>query len=186
MVGMDLDAKVGKKEQAEARKNFKIIEGSFDDIKSKNAPNPVLISADKAKYLNVKLHDALRVRFNDINGQQQAATLTIVAIMKPANLFMSAPVFLEIHNLKQLLGYGPHDIAQIYLRIKDPKKNAKLYADKLHAALTPGLAAIGSSVTTRDGKSVPVLVLSFQHRFRIARAFQQDAYSMLPAKTPQS
>jgi ABC-type lipoprotein release transport system permease subunit len=141
MVGLDPTSGT-KEDEKEAAENFKMLQGSFFDLMKTDVENPVLLAESKAKALNVKLNDILRVRYQDIHGQNQAARLTVVAIFKPANVFMAAPLFLYIKNLKKLGGYGPHDIGQLYIMLKtDPKKNAKRYADTLHAALEPGLAA---------------------------------------------
>jgi ABC-type lipoprotein release transport system permease subunit len=154
MVGVDLKRTINvkqsedviRKEQEEYSKNFKMVEGNFLDLNKPGIENPVAVSQEKAKYLNIKKGDVLRVRFNDINGQSQAARLNIVAIFKPANTFMGFPVFLEVATLKKLTGYGPHDIGSIYLRIKDAKKFAAKDADKLHNALKPKTAVIYGAV----------------------------------------
>jgi hypothetical protein len=142
MVGMDPKAEGSEKDRKEAEENFKMIQGSFKDLSRTDVENATLLAEPKAKALNVKCNDIIRVRYEDIHGQNQAARLTVVGIFKPANVFMAAPIFLDIHNLKRLGGYGPHDIGQLYIILnKDPRKFAVSYADKLHAALTSPLAA---------------------------------------------
>jgi ABC-type lipoprotein release transport system permease subunit len=166
MVGVDLNQHMNikqtdeekKKEQEEYQQNFKMVQGDFLDLKRTDIENPVGLSVDKAKYLNVKVNDVLRVRFQDIYGQQQAARMTVVAIFKPANVFMSMPVFLEVATLKKMLNYGPHDIAQLYIRIKDAKKFAVRDADKLHAALEPRPAVILGTLASGQ-REAPVTVL---------------------------
>jgi ABC-type lipoprotein release transport system permease subunit len=163
MVGMDPKAKGSEKNRKDAAENFKMIKGAFLDISRTDVENPVLISESKAKALNVKYNDIFRVRYQDIHGQSQAARLTVVGIFKPANVFMSAPVFLNLYDLKRLGGYGPHDIGQLYIILnKDPKKFAVMYADKLHAALEPGLAAAYGTVTFAK-KSSSGLALCFKN-----------------------
>jgi ABC-type lipoprotein release transport system permease subunit len=158
MVGIDLkqtinveqSEEVKKKENEEYRQNFKMVDGNFLDLNKPGIENPVAVSVEKARYLNIKKGDILRVRFNDINGQSQAARLTVVSIFKPANSFMSMTVFLEVANLKMLAGYGPHDIGQLYLRIKDAKKFAAKDADKLHNAMQPKPAVIFGAIKSLD------------------------------------
>ncbi len=150
MVGMDPSADVDAKEQKKLEKNFKILEGSFDDLSDSTIENPVGLAQDKAKTLNVKYKDILRVRFTDINGQTQAARLTVTTIFKPSNVFMSAPIFLNVHQLKKLLGYGRNDVAQLYLTIENPKRDAKRFADSLWAGLHPDLAVIDAAVQSKD------------------------------------
>jgi ABC-type lipoprotein release transport system permease subunit len=172
MVGIDLkqtinvkqSEEVKRKEREEYTKNFKIVEGDFLDLNRPGFENPVAVSFEKAKYLNIKKGDILRVRFNDLNGQSQAARLHVVAIFKPANSFMSFPIFLEVADLKRLMGYGPHDIASLYLRITDAKKFAARDADKLHDALKPQTAVIFGQMSLSNApkriKNVPQIPAS--------------------------
>jgi ABC-type lipoprotein release transport system permease subunit len=154
MVGVDLkqtinvqqSEEVKRKEQEEYTKNFKMVEGDFLDLNRPGIENPVAVSVEKAKYLNIKKGDILRVRFNDLNGQSQAARLTVVAVFKPANTFMAFPIFLEVADLKRLMGYGKNDIASLYLRITDAKKFAARDADKLHKALEPKVAVMYGTI----------------------------------------
>ena len=133
----------------------------FLDLTKPGIENPVAVSVEKAKYLNLKKGDILRVRFTDINGQNQAARLTVVALFKPANTFMALPVFLEVNDLKRLAGYGPHDIGQLYLRITDAKKFAVKDADKLHNALQPRTAVIAATAAAKAFTS-PVSILGIK------------------------
>lgn len=158
MVGMDIDTKMSKKEEDEYRKNFKVLEGAFENLKDTTYDHPVIMSQEKAKYLNVKYLDDIHVRFTNINGQSQTARLTIVAIFKPANMFMSAPIFLELKDLKNIVGYGPHDISALYLRLNDPKKNARRFADSLFKALKPSIAYIPSRIITNDTVQKPLAI----------------------------
>jgi ABC-type lipoprotein release transport system permease subunit len=150
MIGLDPSGEISDEELKKVEKNFKVIEGTFDAVRDTMVENPVGISLEKAKSLNVKMHDIIRVRFQDLYGRTQAARLTVAFIFKPSNVFMSAPVFVHIRNLKRMLGYGPHDIAQLYLTIKNPKKNAKRLADSLYAGLAPPLAVIDGSIRCED------------------------------------
>jgi len=161
MVGMDPNGDASEKEKKQYQKNFRVLEGSFDALTDSTIENPVGLAEDKAKSLNVKLNDIIRVRFSDIHGQTQAARLTVSVIFKPSNAFMSAPIFLHTKALKKLLGYGPHDIAQLYLRIDNPKKNAIAFANKLHAALTPPLAVIDGNLTCK-GTSFTTTLLALR------------------------
>jgi ABC-type lipoprotein release transport system permease subunit len=159
MVGIDPSAEADEKEMRKLRKNFKILEGSFESVSDTTVENPVAIAVKKAKSLNVKVNDIIRVRFQDIHGRTQAARLTVTTIFKPSNAFMSEPVFVEVHNLRKLLGYGPHDIAQLYLTIDNPKKMAKRIADSLHAALSPPLAVMDGALSYGNGTDSLVTLL---------------------------
>lgn len=162
LVGMDPSGEgVDKKEMEKLAKNFKELEGHFADLADTTVENPVCLAQEKAKALNVKLHDVLRVRFTDIRGQTQAARLTIVCIMKPSNVFMAAPVYLHIKTVKRLLGYSSNDVPQLYLSIKNPRKDAKRFADSLHAGLNPPLAVIDGQLSVH-GSGVEVTLLSLR------------------------
>ena len=181
MVGMDPNAEVDAKEQKKLEKNFKILEGSFEDLSDSTIENPVGLADDKAKALNVKYKDILRVRFTDINGQTQAARLTVTTIFKPSNVFMSAPVFLNVYTLKRLLGYGKHDVAQLYLTIDNPKRDAKRFADSLHAGLHPDLAVIDAMVMTNDTTVAATLLCLRTDSASLALA---DSSLRLAARSP--
>jgi len=158
MIGVDL--KAGDEQDAkDAEKNFKMITGSFSDIGDTAIENAVLLSEQKAKYLNVKKGDILRVRYKLLNGQDQASRLTVAGIFKPANLFMSVPVMVEVKALKKLLGYSPDDIATLYLSLKKPKKDAVDVADKIQSLMKPSLAGIYADITGKDSIRARVTIL---------------------------
>ena len=151
MVGADLNARMKGKELREFQQNFRMLTGSFLDLRDTATENPVIVSAQKAKYINVKKNDIVRVRYRDVYGREQSARLTVVGIFKPANIFMATPIFLDIRNLKRLAGYGPHDIGNLFVTIKDPKKTAACIADTLHSLLTPNLAAMYGTCSFKSG-----------------------------------
>lgn len=152
MVGMDMETEISDELAQEHLNNFQILEGSFDGLRDTSIEHPVVLAQQKAEYLNLKLHDVVKVRFTDLHGRHQAERLTVVAIFKPANIFMAAPIFLRTSDLKNLLGYGPYDIAKLQFRIKDPRKNARRYADSLHAALQPATAVISGRFSGPKGE----------------------------------
>ncbi len=150
MVGADLSSKGDETANKNASKNFKMLSGSFNDLADSTIENPVLLSIEKAKYLNVKKGDILRVRYKLINGQDQASRLTVVGIFKPSNMFMSVPVFLEINTLKKVLGYGHNDIGIFNISLQDPKRDAVMVANKLQNVMKPSLAAITGNLQWND------------------------------------
>lgn len=161
MIGLDLDETGDEKTQQQDADNFKIIDGRFEDLGNNSMENPVFLAKEKAAFLNVKKGDVLRVRYRNINGQDQSARLTVAGIFLPANMFMTAPVFLELNNLKKLMGYASNDVGQLFITIKNPKKNAIKFAEKLHAALKPDLARIDGYLLNRND-SVPVTMLGYK------------------------
>ncbi|MEK6645865.1 MAG: FtsX-like permease family protein [Candidatus Firestonebacteria bacterium] len=150
IVGIDLEQKVDEKLQKEYEESFKMIEGDFNNLKKKDIENPVIISEEKAKYLNVRLNDSIRVRFTNMNGQNQATKLSVIGIMKNDNIFMNGVLFLDVRNVKKLMGFRPYETSSLNLVIWDAKKNAVAVADKLHSLLKPGLAVIYADVKYKN------------------------------------
>jgi ABC-type lipoprotein release transport system permease subunit len=161
LVGVDLGGKLTRKEQKEYESNFKMLSGSFNALKDKNSGTPVLLSEQKAKYLKVKMGDAVRIKFTGVTNQSTSARLVVVGVFKPANIFMSMPVFLELQDLRRLGGYGPHDLAPIQITLNDPQRTAKKVSDRIHDALKPGLAVMEGSVKGR-GAALPAVALGFR------------------------
>lgn len=161
MVGMDAASMRSADGDKGLRENFRMVEGSFDDLRRTDLENPVILAVEKARSLNVRLHDLIRVRYQDVHGQNQAARLTVAGIFKPSNVFMTAPVFLDIGRLRVLAGYGPHDIGQLYLMVRDPKKNSVRDADILHGRLNPRVAVVDGRLENA-GTEVPARVLGFR------------------------
>ncbi|MBI4352084.1 MAG: FtsX-like permease family protein [Elusimicrobia bacterium] len=161
LVGADTKKPVSREGLRELEESFRLVEGSWDDVNGEKAENPVVISAEKAQYLNVKMNDVLRVRFRNMFGQDQAARLTIVGIMKNDNIFMQPVVFLELGRTKELLGFRPYETPSLSLKIKDPQKNAAALADRIHDRLKPGTAAIYASAAGRAGRR-PVTLIGFK------------------------
>lgn len=160
LIGMDPRARGSKQQQENLKEDFRLRQGTFEDILRTDIENPVLLSSGKAAYLNAKVGDVLRVRFTDIHGRRQAVRITVIGIFSPSNVFMSVPVFLELSRLKALAGYGPGDIGQISIYLPQPKKQAIPAADALHAALAPPLAMAYGRLEA-GGRVTPALALGF-------------------------
>lgn len=149
LVGADLSPELSEKERREIEGSFRVVEGSWEAARDSKAENPVIISAEKARYLNVALGDVVRVRFRDMFGQDQAARLTVAGVMRNDNIFMQPVVFLERGRAKALLGYRPWETASFSLTLSDPKRGARAAADAIHARFKPGLASVDASVNGR-------------------------------------
>jgi ABC-type lipoprotein release transport system permease subunit len=165
--------------------NFHLIAGSYASLTDGTYDHPVIIADDKAKYLRVGLNDVIKVRFQDIEGRQQAARLTVAGIFKPANAFMSAPVFLGLNDIKQMAGYGPTDLPQLYLTLRNPKEEAFQVADRLHRALRPPVARIvgGLSVKPKADRG-DESALSTQVDSAAAFAYRIDSASLAKSGLP--
>lgn len=163
LVGVNIDPnqKMDEKARRELEESFRLVEGKWDDLNDPGIENPVILSADKAKYLNVKPHDVLRLRMRNIYGQDQSARVTVVGTMKTGNIFMGPVTFGNLKQVKALLGYSEHAIGSLSLTLKDPGKNARAVADAIHARLkNPGLAVIAGSAEAA-GRRQNVTMLGF-------------------------
>ncbi|MCU0606387.1 MAG: ABC transporter permease [Candidatus Edwardsbacteria bacterium] len=161
MVGVDADGDLTDQERRELQSNFTMLEGSFLALNDRSMGIPVLLAQQKAKYLNVGVGDQLRVRFYQVTNQASSATLTVVGIFKPANVFMTSPIFLTTADLRLLAGYRSRDIAGIQVTLRDPQRTAQRVADRLHDALAPGLAVLPASLSLR-GRQAPATALGFR------------------------
>ncbi len=171
LVGVDMKGKLTDQEKKEFSANFKMLQGSFENLKDKSNGYPVVLAEQKAKYLKVKMGDALKVRFTGVGNQASSAQLTVVGIFKPANVFMSAPIFLEVGDVRALAGYGTHDVPGLQINMKKPQQFAKKVADQIHAGLKPGLAVIAGKCECK-GKTTDILELGMR----------TDSVSMLGVK----
>ncbi len=137
---------------------FSLVSGDFNEFSSPTIEYPVIISDQKAKSLNVKLHDVIRVKLPMITGQVQAAKLTVVAIANANNSFMDIVAFMEGERVKKLLGYKPWEAASLQLNLKDPKKTAPYYAELLHPKLNPEVISIAGKINQQQTQ-----LLTFQN-----------------------
>lgn len=159
LVGVDTKKTLSEDERREVEESFRMTEGTWKDIERTDIENPAIVAEEKARYLNVKRGDVLRVRFRNMFGQSQAARLTVAGISRNDNIFMQGVVFLDKDRAKELLGYRPWETGSLNLTIKDPQKNASALADRLHDRLRPGLAVIYAEAGARRR---PVTVLGFR------------------------
>lgn len=160
VIGVDPSEALDQREKKRIERNFKAVEGSFVALNDTTLENPVGVSLEKAKSLNVKINDIIRARFTDLYGRTQTARLTVAFIYKPSNVFMTVPLFISIKNIKKLLAYEEHNIASLFLTIENPEKNARKVADILYTSLNPPLAKIEGTILAKDKKlSVTLLAL---------------------------
>ncbi|MDD5687902.1 MAG: FtsX-like permease family protein [Elusimicrobia bacterium] len=161
LVGVNTTQSISEKTRKEVEESFRLIDGTWKDLENSAIENPVIVSEEKARYLNVKRNDIIRVRFRNMFSQDQAARLTIVGIMKNDNIFMQPVIFLELDKAKELLAYRPYETGSISIILKDPQKNASALADRIHARLKPGLAVIYASVKNKNKKQY-VTILGYK------------------------
>lgn len=158
VIGVDTSEAVSEKTRKEVEESYRLIEGEWTDLRSSAVENPVIITEEKAKNLNVRKNDIIRFRFPNIYGQQQAARLTVIGIMKNENIFMQPVVFLELSNARKVMGYRNHETGNINITIKDPEKNASVLADRIHSRLKPDLAVICASVENKKNREKCIIL----------------------------
>jgi ABC-type lipoprotein release transport system permease subunit len=160
LIGIDTRRKVSSQDLKEFEESFKIVKGSYDDLKNEKIENPVIVSTDRAKDLNIDVNDIVRIRYKNIFGQDQAARLTVVGVMRITNIFMSGVIFADLKNAKDLLGYSPWEVGGLNITLENPKRDAVKVADMIHAAFAPGLAQIAAWARVKE-KRASVSVFGF-------------------------
>jgi len=136
--------------------------GNPFDFTNSNIENPVVMAENKARDLNVKVGDNVRVALRTITGQVQTAKLTVVALMKSQNIMQSTAFYIPQHILKILLGYRPYESGplQIILNKMDNPSVALREANKLYNLLKPDLAGYYGRISA-NGITHEATVLSF-------------------------
>lgn len=161
VVGIDLSKELSEATRKEVEESFKMIQGTFQDLSKKDVENPTIVSEDKAKYLRVQKGDIIRVRYTNLFMNDQAARLTVVGIVRNDNIFMQSVVFLELGNLKKLLGIRPYEIGNISITLDNATRNAVKLADKIHSQLKPDIAVIHGQLKYKD-KTINAATFGFK------------------------
>ncbi len=173
LIGIDTSLKQTEKERKELEASFKMIDGSFQDLQRTDVENPVILSTDKMKDLNVKVNDIVRVRFKNIFGQDQAACITVVGTLKITNIFMSGVMFLDLQNAKKLFGYQPWESGPLVITMVNPKKDAVPVANQIHSRLKPGIAQIAAEVQS-GGKKERADVFGFFNKEETKKGLEEN------------
>lgn len=185
LVGVDTSRSITEKQRKEYDESFHMVEGDFKQLADSKIENPMILSKEKAETLNVKRGDIVRIRFRNIHGQTQSARLTVTGIMSNDNIFMQGVMFVELKNLKGMMGYRPWECGSLHLTLTDPEKNAVAVADRIHAALVPGPAFIRATVS-RGAMRAAATVIPFmgnddvkkkimEKNFRLSGGSMKDA-----------
>ncbi|MFH1287423.1 MAG: FtsX-like permease family protein [bacterium] len=161
IVGIDLSNELSEATRKEVEESFRMIQGTFQDLSRKDVENPTIVSEEKAKYLKVQKGDIIRVRYTNLFGNDQAARLTIVGIVRNDNVFMQGVIFSELGNLKKLMGFSTYEIGNISITLDNASKNAVKLANKIHSQLNPDLAVIYGPLKYK-GKTINATTLGFK------------------------
>jgi len=116
--------------------------GNIYDFTNHTIENPVVMGIEKAKDLNVKVGDQLKVRLTTVDGQVQSADLTLVATSKELTGGAGMAFYTPINMMKILRGLKPYESGplQVVLNRMDDPQAALVAANKIHELLKPGLA----------------------------------------------
>lgn len=147
---------VGVNFDKEFESQFRLIKGSYERFwNPEPGIIPVMISEQKAKALNVKLYDQIRIRLTNVNGQNETGVLTVACIINSQNRFMDFATFVPLMQMKKLMGYKPWETGALQLVLKAPKSAATV-ADAIHAKIKPQSAAICTTVSGSDAILLPI------------------------------
>lgn len=142
LVGVDNHKTLTEKDRAEFEESFHMVQGGWKELSASSAPLPAILGIDKARALNVKLGDEVRLRFTDIHGANQAAKATVVGIFETDNMFLQAPMYVGLAQLRSLMGYASEESAGFNLVLYHPKQDARAVADTIQKLLAPRVASI--------------------------------------------
>jgi ABC-type lipoprotein release transport system permease subunit len=182
MIGVDTTKGLNKEDQKDIEDSFPLVDGKWEDLRRKDVENPVILTGEKAKALNVKKNDIIRIRFQNVHGQSQSARLTVVGIMNISNIFMQGVMFVELPYAKEIIGYRPYEIASVQITVKDPRKNAPIVADRIHKALqNPGPAFLEGELRGRNGKSAAT-ILPFMGNEDDKKKLMQTSFKIIAGK----
>jgi ABC-type lipoprotein release transport system permease subunit len=129
-----------------------LLEGNLGDFTSGAIENPVILYSNKAKTLGVKYRDTINARFSTVTRQQQSTRLYVAAVLRSSNLFEEMAMFVNLKDLKSLLGLKSHETGALYIsfkRINNPDHAIK-EAVRLHKLLKPGVAVIYGEAVNKN------------------------------------
>ena len=111
---------IGEGDLKEFKGQFRALEGNIDALFDTKRVNPCVLSKSKADILNVKINDIVRIRLQNIYGQQQTGMLTVAAIVESSNMFTDFAFFLSLENIKLLRGLKPWETGSLQIILDDP------------------------------------------------------------------
>jgi len=161
LIGLDTSQEMTDTARKEMEEQFRLVEGDWKNLDDTRYENPVIITTDKARFLNLKMYDTVRLRLRNVYGQDQSARVTLVGTMKIANIFMGSLMFGNVRQVKAILGYDEHSTGSINLLVKEPEKNARKLADGIHRRLQESRLAAIVGAAEFNGRRASALVLGF-------------------------
>ncbi|MCB9495670.1 MAG: FtsX-like permease family protein [Fibrobacteria bacterium] len=154
LIGVDLKSEMDEKDRRAMEESFRMLQGSWTDLDRQGEDIPLILAKEKARELGVDSGEEIRFRFSDAHGAYQASKGKVVGIFQTDNMFMQAPIFVEISRLRGLMGYESWESSGLTLVLHDPVREAGDVADSLHARLKPRIATM--QATTSGGRTLSV------------------------------
>ncbi len=116
--------------------------GDPHDFTNSLIDNAVIISAQYAKKLRVRVNDTINVSLKTINGQVQTAKLRVTGINRTSGtLWNNYSVYIKTRDLKSMMGYSDNETSSFRIILKD-LETTRTQADALYKALKPATAFI--------------------------------------------
>jgi ABC-type lipoprotein release transport system permease subunit len=161
----ELSVVVGIIDNKENRDYFNqyFVAGNINDFYSNKIENPTILYEDKARALNVKVGDTVKVKLKTVSGQTQSARLTVTGILQATNIFESFAIYVDLHALKKLLAMRPYETGALQInfnRLNDPAFAIK-QAEKMYKLLQPEVAVIHGNIVTKRRNSGTATMLGF-------------------------
>jgi ABC-type antimicrobial peptide transport system permease subunit len=103
--------------------------------------------------------------------------------MSNDNIFMQGVMFVELKNLKELMGYRPWESGGIQLTLRNPQRDAVEVADRIHHALVPGPAFIYATVS-RGPRKAAATVIPFMGNDDARKKIVAETFGLTSGKMP--
>jgi len=144
-----------EKSNAAFLSSLTLVDGDIHAFTEETTDTPIILYSPKAEELNVKAGDTVNIKLTTIYGQIQSARMTVAAVVKPENIFMTMAGFISLDTIKSLLGYRPHETPRINIVMKHISKPEEtvVQADRLHEAFAPKPVLFNLTLAGRHGKT---------------------------------
>ena len=173
VVGINMRANFTKEDSIKTANNFPMTAGRWESLLDTTIENPLILSVEKAKYLNVKMGDVVRIRLQDFDGSFQAMRLTVVGLTRPSNMFMEAAIYVEYRDIARMMGLRPEDSPYFHLTLNDPARDAVRIADSIWTMMAPPLAYMDGQLMAKDtARKVSALVTGYHADSVSIKAFK--------------
>ncbi len=174
-----LAALVGIPQDSEFYTETQLEAGSPKDLFKPDVFPGIILYKNAARDINVGLNDIVTVRFDTVYGQSQAPKFKVVGLIPSENMFMDMAAFADIEVLRGMLNLKPDECLGLNIVVSYPQDSRKVIAqaNRLYAALAPGVAGVKARLDLRGG--VPALADVFALRLETDPAASRAAAESL-------